>query len=201
MSEATAPGEVRHRPPWLRRTLRALEVAELTIGALLLALILALVMLQVIARVTPVPGAVWNGELARFSLVWLAFGLSGYVLARDEHITLDVIDRVLPGLGRRLVRVLSLLIVAATCLAFAYEGWDLISSGSPIKSPAAGIPLAWIYIIPTAGIVLTAVRAVIEILFPTRSDVLRVAGASVAAEVGHSVSEPTSEPTSERSPV
>ena len=64
-----------------------------------------LVMLQVLARVTPLDNQVWTGELARYSLLWLSFGLAGYLLGRDEHIALDVIDHVLPTLGQRIVKV------------------------------------------------------------------------------------------------
>jgi TRAP-type C4-dicarboxylate transport system permease small subunit len=171
------------RPRWLRRGLRGIELVELTVGALLLLAIVAMVMLQVLARVTPLENRVWTGELARFSLVWLSFGLAGYLLGRDEHIALDVIDHVLPSLGQRLVKVFSLLVVGATAFMFAYEGWDLFTSGSPIRSPATGIPLGWIYFIPMVGMGLTVLRAVVEILFPSAHEgQIRVAGEVIAEE-------------------
>ena len=85
---------------------------------------------------------------------------------REEHITLDVIDHVLPPLGKRLVRSFARLVVAATALAVAYEGYDIFASASPIKSPAAGIPLGWIYLLPTIGMVLTACRALLLVFVP-----------------------------------
>ncbi|PJJ58041.1 TRAP-type C4-dicarboxylate transport system permease small subunit [Mumia flava] len=186
MPETTRPRVALQRPRWLVRVLRGVELAELTLGAVLLATILVLVVLQVVTRITPLDSNVWNGEIAKYALVWLAFGMSGYLLGRDEHITLDVIDKVLPPLGRRLVQAFAMLVVAATCGLFAYEGWDLVSSGSPIKSPAAGIPLPWIYVIPTIGIALTAVRAVLEVVFPTSHEgVVHVAGEAIADESVH----------------
>lgn len=165
------------RPRWLSVGLRGIELVELAIGALLLLAIVVLVMLQVLARVTPLDNQVWTGELARFSLVWLSFGMAGYLLGRDEHIALDVVDHVLPSLGQRLVKAFSLLVVAATALMFGYEGLDLFSSGSPIKSPATGIPLAWIYFIPMVGMALTVLRALVEVVFPSRQEgQIRVAG-------------------------
>ena len=179
--------EVRRTGRWAR-VLRLVEIAELTLGAALLLAILVLVMMQVLSRVTALPSQVWTGEIARFSLVWLAFSLAGYLMGREEHITLDVIDHILPRPGRTAVRIFSLLVIAVTCLTFAYEGYDLLTSGSPIKSPAAGIPIGWIYILPSIGMVLTAIRAILLILVPgTRpralSDELPAPTASVDADV------------------
>jgi TRAP-type C4-dicarboxylate transport system permease small subunit len=87
-------------------------------------------------------------------------------MGREEHITLDVIDHVMPPLGQRLVRSFAQLVVGATALAVAYEGYDIFASGSPIKSPAAGIPLGWIYLLPTIGMVLTGCRALLLVFVP-----------------------------------
>lgn len=180
MHDPTDEGERSHRPRLLRRAVRAVELVELTLGTVLITAVIVLVMMQVLARVSPLPSEVWTGELAKFCLIWLAFGLSGYLMGRDEHVTLDAIDHWLPPLGQRLVKVFALLVTAATCGIFAYEGYDLWSSGSPINSPAAGIPLGWIYFIPMVGMAMTAVRAVLEIVFPVgRAPVLRIAGEAV----------------------
>jgi TRAP-type C4-dicarboxylate transport system permease small subunit len=165
------------RPRWLAAGLRGIELIELTFGAICVVAIVVLVMLQVLARVTPIDNQVWTGELARFSLVWMSFGLAGYLLGRDEHIALDVVDHVLPPLGQRLVKAFSLVVVAATALMFGYEGLDLFTAGSPIKSPATGIPLAWIFFIPMVGMALTVLRAIVELVFPSSHEgQIRVAG-------------------------
>lgn len=171
------------RPRWLVAGLRGLELFELTVGVVLVVGMVVLVMLQVLARVTPLDNQVWTGELARYSLVWLSFGLAGYLLGRDEHIALDVVDHVLPTLGQRLVKVFSLLVVAATALMFCYEGLDIFTAGSPIKSPATGIPQAWIYFIPMVGMGLTVLRALLEIVLPsTHEGQIRVAGEVIAED-------------------
>ena len=45
--------------------LRGIELVELTFGAVLVLAIVVLVMMQVLARVTPLESYVWTGELAR----------------------------------------------------------------------------------------------------------------------------------------
>lgn len=148
------------------RALHKVEAVELVVGGLLVVLIFVLVSVQVVGRVTTFASPVWTGEVARFSLFCLAFGISGYLMGREEHVTLTAIDHVLPPLGRRVVHDFSLLVVAATCLVFAYEGVDLLTSTGQLKTPAAGIPVGWLYILPTAGMLLTAVRALLIITVP-----------------------------------
>jgi TRAP-type C4-dicarboxylate transport system permease small subunit len=123
--------------------------------------ILVLVMIQVIVRFSPLGGWAWTGELARFSLMWLTFILSGYLLGRDQHISLDVIDHILSDRGRRAVVIFSHLVVAAICAALVYQGVDLVQAQSSIRSTAAEIPMSLVYAIPTVGFALTALRALI----------------------------------------
>jgi TRAP-type C4-dicarboxylate transport system permease small subunit len=145
------------------RTLRAVEIVESAIGALLLLAILVLVMVQVTVRFSPLRGWAWTGELARFSLVWLTFILAGYLLGRDQHISFDIIDHVLPERALRVIKSISYVIVAGICAAFVYEGIGLMDAQSFIKSSAAEIPMSFVYLIPTVGFALTGVRALIGI--------------------------------------
>lgn len=145
----------------LGKALRAVEIVEATAGALLLAAILLLIMAQVIVRISPLGGWVWTGELARFSLMWLTFVLAGHLLGRDQHVSISIVDHILPARGRRVVEIAAYLVVAAVCVAFVYEGVGLIEAQSGIRSSAARIPNSLLYTVPTIGFALTAVRALI----------------------------------------
>jgi TRAP-type C4-dicarboxylate transport system permease small subunit len=148
----------------LDRIVRVVEIAEMVIGGLLVTLILTLVMIQVVLRFTPTAGWAWTGELAKFAMVWIAFILSGYLMGRDGHVTLDIVDHFLPERVLRVVIVVAQLITAAICVAAAYEGYHLVNNQVAIKSPAAQIPMSFIYFVPMIGMGLTAVRCVINIL-------------------------------------
>lgn len=136
-------------------------VAEQFLGASFVIVILVLVVLQVTQRYLPGGGWVWTGEIARFALVWATLVLSGYLMAHDRHISLQVIDYMLPPRGLHAVKVFASLIVAVTCLAMTYEAYQLISDRSGQVSPATRIPLTLVYIVPFAGFILTALRAAI----------------------------------------
>lgn len=146
--------------------LRWLSFAEALIGAILLTTILALMLLQATQRYLPTGGWVWTGELARFSLVWLTFAMSGYLLARDGHVTLKLIDHVTTGLARRLVWIFANVTVAIVCLNLAYEAFELTVSPSRQTSPALGLQVGYFYVIPLAGLVLTTVRSVAAVFQP-----------------------------------
>jgi TRAP-type C4-dicarboxylate transport system permease small subunit len=51
------------------------------------------------------------------------------------------------------------LVVGATCIAMAYASYRLVADDIGQRTPAAEIPLAWIYVVPMIGFALTALRA------------------------------------------
>ncbi|QFG20840.1 TRAP transporter small permease [Actinomadura sp. WMMB 499] len=155
-------------PPGRRpgRVLRALSLAEAVTGALLLALLAALMLLQAAQRYLPGGGWVWTGELARFAFVWLTFAMSGYLAARDGHIALKVVDIVAGPRLLRLIGAVANVTVAIVCLNLAYEAWVLVTAEGDQTSPALGIPMRLFYVIPLAGLILTAVRSSVAVFRP-----------------------------------
>ncbi|MDE3722900.1 TRAP transporter small permease subunit [Nocardiopsis sp. N85] len=157
------PTTPRTRPAVLRR----LERAELTTGAVMLTVIFALMLTQAVQRHLPLAGWVWTGELARYGLVWLTFSVAGYLVGRDEHITLKLVDFFLRGWALRAVWILANLVVAAVSAGLVVEAFALVFGGSPQTTPALGIPLSWTYVIPMIGLTLAGLRALANTLLPT----------------------------------
>jgi TRAP-type transport system small permease protein len=146
-------------PRAVRHTVRVVTAIELGIGAAAMLLIFFLVFVQALQRYLPVEGWSWTGELARFSLVWLTFVVSGVLVTRDGHISIEMIDAVLRL--RRVVRVLSCLIVAAIGVALTAAAWELVQEQGIIKSPALQMPLSWLYAISMIGFVSVVVRSLV----------------------------------------
>ncbi|MFG2086884.1 MULTISPECIES: TRAP transporter small permease [unclassified Spirillospora] len=155
-------------PPGRRpgRVLRALSLAEAITGSVLLAVIGVLMLLQAAQRYLPAGGWVWTGELARFSFVWLTFAMSGYLAARDSHITLKLVDIVAGPRLLRIVRAAANITVAIVCLNLLYEAWVLVTAGDSQASPALGMPMRLFYAIPLAGLLLTTVRSIVAVFRP-----------------------------------
>lgn len=146
-----------------RPILKAVGRIEQAVGAVLIVVILILVLIQVTQRYTPFGGWPWTGEVARLALVWCTFVLSGYLMAQDRHITIRAIDLVLRKRALGVVKLLSHVVVAATCLGMGYATYRLIADDIGQRTPAAEIPVTWVYVLPLIGFLLTALRAIMII--------------------------------------
>ena len=164
-------------PPYMRSALRYLGIVEQAVGSALIVLILVLVLVQVAQRYLPGEGWPWTGEVARLGLVWCTFALIGYLVARDRHIAIHVVDLVLPSRLLAVLKVFDHVVVGATCLAMVFATYSLIADDIGQRTPAAEIPLAWIYVVPLVGFLLAALRSGLALFV----DVQQVAGRREAA--------------------
>jgi TRAP-type C4-dicarboxylate transport system permease small subunit len=140
-------------------TVRVVTAIEIAIGAAALLLIFFLVLMQALQRYLPLEGWPWTGELARFCLVWLTFVVAGVLVSSDSHIAIETIDAVRSPLVRRIVRVISCLVVAAVSFGLTVEAWSLTQEQDIVKSPAMRMPMSWLYGISLIGFVSATIRA------------------------------------------
>ncbi len=138
-----------------------LTAIELGIGALALVIIFGLLLVQTAQRYLPFDGWPWTGELARFCLVWLTFVVAGVLVTRDSHISIEMIDGIDSAVLRRVVRVVSCLIVAAIGVGLSVEAWALVHDQAVLRSPAMRMPMSWLYGISLIGFVSTTLRALV----------------------------------------
>ena len=155
-------------PPLMRTLLRYLGIVEQAVGSALIVLILVLVLVQVAQRYLPGEGWPWTGEVARLGMVWCTFALIGYLMSRDRHIAIHLVDLVLPQRALGVVKVFDHVIVGATCLAMVYATYTLIADDIGQRTAAAEIPLAWIYVVPLVGFLLTALRSGLALFVDAR---------------------------------
>jgi TRAP-type C4-dicarboxylate transport system permease small subunit len=141
-----------------------LTAIELSIGVAALLLIFGLVLLQAGQRYLPIDGWPWTGELARFCLVWLTFVTAGVLVTNDSHISIEMIDLVPGERLRRVIRVVSCLVVAAIGVGLCAEAWELIDTQGILKSPAMRMPMSWLYAISLIGFVSVVIRALLAAL-------------------------------------
>jgi TRAP-type C4-dicarboxylate transport system permease small subunit len=159
----TNPELLPRREPY-RTGLHAIGLLEQAIGTLLMVAILFLVLTQVVQRYVPGPGWPWTGEVARYSMVWAAFMLSGYLVAHDRHIAIHLVDYVLRGRGLAFVKLLVNTMILVTCLAMMYATYGLIANDIGQVTAAAEIPLKWVNLPVLVGLALSALRAALGIV-------------------------------------
>jgi len=147
----------------VRGVTRILGIAETILGSLLMLLIFVLMLLQVAQRYLPIGPGVWVGELARFGLVWLTFAMAGYLVSKNEHVAIGVIDTWVKGeFWRRGVIVFVNLVIVVVGVLFAIDSWAMVEGASTQLTPATGIPLSLIYIIPFIGFILSSVHGLVR---------------------------------------
>jgi len=126
-----------------------------TVAAVLLAVVVVIVLVQVFGRYILRISLSWPEELARYVLVWLMFfGVAAAAASRS----LIVVDTLLELVSARVRRALEGVAALAGLVAVGLLVWTsqpLFGPASRSTSPATGIPSFWIYLaIPVGGALL-----------------------------------------------
>ena len=131
-----------------------------SIAAVLLAVVVVIVLVQVFGRYILRISLSWPEELARYVLVWLTFfGVAAAAASRSQI----VVDTILELVSPRVRRVLEGIGALAGLVAVGLLVWTsqplLFGPAGGSTSPATGIPSFWIYLaVPVGGVLLGAVR-------------------------------------------
>lgn len=148
-----------HRTPtWLAWVGRL----EMAVGCVALALIFVSVLIQAVQRYSPFQGLPWTGELARFSLVWVTFSVVGLLITRHDHITVQLVDTIRNDKLLTGVQVFALLVVAAVGVGGFAESFNLVRTQARLSSPAMGMPMSWLFLVPAFGFASLVVRSLAE---------------------------------------
>ena len=152
------------QPAWREPAfLRAWAAAEMGVACLVLVLIFVSVLWQVISRYVPALNWPGVGELANYSLIVLTFVMVGYLIGKNGHIAIQIIDYVAKGKAFVVVKALSAACVAVICALLAWEAYELIRAFPTRTTAALGIPVWLLYAVPLAGFTSGVVRAVVRI--------------------------------------
>ncbi len=138
---------------------RALEVT--IVGCL--AVMSVLVFANVVLRYGFNSGIAWSEELARLVFVWLIF--LGAILASKEHahIGFDTLVKRLPEGGRKLLILVSGVIMLACCGALVVGGWKQTVINLQNQYPVLGISYAWLYAVAIVFGIGTAAAIVVNL--------------------------------------
>jgi TRAP-type C4-dicarboxylate transport system permease small subunit len=159
-------------PPSEPRILRIWASVEMAIASVFLVITFGTVMWQVISRYLPSlawPGA---GELANYSLIVITFIMVGYLIGKNGHITIQIIDYMVKGKAFVAVKVVSAAITAVICAVLAYEAYALILAYPTRTTAALEVPVWILYAVPLAGFTSGVVRAIIRIFTANRPDTI-----------------------------
>ena len=138
------------------KRLRAIDAMvarwERGLAVALLAITVAIVILQVFFRYVLNDSLGWSEEAARYLFIWAAvLGFSSCVEAR-RLFSFEMIAQALPPAGRRVCAALSAIAAVAFLWVLAIDGGTLVARTMTQTSPAIGVPMAVAYAaLPVGG--------------------------------------------------
>ena len=114
--------------------------------AMLLAAMAIIVFINVILRYVFSSGINGTEDIARLMFIWLCFLGAVAVMARHEHLTVDILVSRLPPRARRAVAIVAhvLMIFALGMLLYGSWGQMLLNHGT-MAMGAVAYPLSWGY--------------------------------------------------------
>lgn len=168
---SSPPDKPAAKPPWREPWfLRAWAAAELAMACVFLVIIFVSVLWQVISRFVPALNWPGVGELANYSLIVLTFIMVGYLIGRNGHITIQIIDYLVKGRAFVVVKAVSAAFVAVICAMLAWEAYALILAYPDRVTAALEIPVWVLYAVPLVAFISGVVRGIIRIFMADRED-------------------------------
>lgn len=158
------------------------EHLEEALVVLLLAVMTALVCMQVIMRYVFSASLTWSDEAARYAFIWMTYIGVAYGVKKSAHVSVTVAIDMMPAKAAALLRIVSLLLIGVFAAIVVIEGWALVQKLLRFgqKSASLGIPMAWVYMAPVVGFALAAFRLVQAVWAEIRNF-----GKNTANDIGH----------------
>lgn len=105
-----------------------------------------LVITNVIMRYGFNSGLTWSEEASRFLFIWTTF--LGAILGESKgaHMRLDFIVDAFPGVSRKVVQVIALIVVMFLSCLLLYGGYEVVSTTWKMPTSALKIPKGAVYL-------------------------------------------------------
>lgn len=129
-----------------------------------LALMTAIVFLQVIMRYVFANSLSWSEELARFIFLWLSWIGASYAVKTRDHFRVEMFADMIKGKNRIIFEYAILIIWFIFSLLLVWYGTKLLIflSKTGQVSAAMDVPMTWPYAAVPVGCLMMCVRLVIE---------------------------------------
>jgi TRAP-type C4-dicarboxylate transport system permease small subunit len=126
---------------WARTSVRGLEL----IVATLLAVMTVVIVLQVFFRYVLNSPLTWAEELARLSMIWLAFLGASVALWRRRHIKIEGLEGFLSPWMVLLIRRIIDFMMVVLLLVLSVQSWRLVLSTRRQMTAALQLPVSYAY--------------------------------------------------------
>ncbi|SEN76647.1 TRAP transporter small permease [Lihuaxuella thermophila] len=137
-----------------------------------LALMSILVFGNVVLRYAFNSGITWSEEMARFLFIWMVFLGAIVALKENEHLGVDMLVRKLSARWKKVVYVISNLLILYTLWLVLEGSWGMTQLNMDSSAPATGLPLSFIYgigIVMSVGMGIIVLRNLYQAVFGNKS--------------------------------
>ena len=128
-----------------------------TVVALLMAVMVATIILQVFCRFVLGNPLSWSEELARYAFVWITFLGAAVAYRHGGHIVVETVVVLLP---RRLQAALAWIVDALMVVALVVllvQGMNIVEVNSNVEATMLEIPMSWVYAsVPVSAAIMLA---------------------------------------------
>lgn len=138
------------------------EHFEEAIVVALMAMMSALIGVQIFMRYVMGASLSWSEELARYFFIWATYVGIAYAVRKDAHIRVTMASDLLSAKGQVFLRILSHIIFGAFAIFVMYQGWFMVEKTFRFgqKSASLGMPMGIIYLAPFTGFLLVVMRLI-----------------------------------------
>jgi TRAP-type transport system small permease protein len=144
----------------LRATIRWLCQFAEAVAIVALIAATALIMLQIVAREVFVAGVSWADELARYAGLTVIFMGVPALLARDEHVKVDMFLNMMRPRARHFFIVTNDVLMVVFGAMFLVAGWQFMQRAARFATPALGMPNLVFYLPAIIGMTLMLLVAI-----------------------------------------
>ena len=147
------------------------EHFEEAIVVALMAMMSALIGVQIFMRYVMGASLSWSEELARYFFIWATYVGIAYAVRKDAHIRVTMASDLLSAKGQVFLRILSHIIFGAFAIFVMYQGWFMVEKTFRFgqKSASLGMPMGIIYLAPFTGFLLVVVRLIQAVVIDLRA--------------------------------
>lgn len=145
---------MKHAISWLD------EHFEAALGAMLLAVIVGLIALQVVMRYVVGSSLSWSEELTLWSFIWFIWVGIAYAFKERRHVKVTFFVNFLSDKAVRVLEVIIDLVIIAFLLTIIYHSYKMITMPYVIsqKSVVLNLPIPWLYASAPIGSLLSVFR-------------------------------------------
>jgi len=142
------------------------------LGALLLLFIMTTISYGVITRSLGLPSPIWIVQVNEYSLVWVCFLATAWVLAENGHVRVDILFARFSHKGKTLLRLIQDLASIGLCGLCCYLGilsvWEHVRD-KVVDVQSIDVPKAWVLIVIPVGFLLLTLQFVIRTVEDARN--------------------------------